>query len=95
MPYTARPGNYGERGSWLTVKRRSTPSPLSKHVPPVLIPMFTCPTCGITGSLSDHTIDAKGSVSPSVDCPGEIRHEDGTREPCSFHDSVILEGWKP
>lgn len=44
---------------------------------------LTCPN-GHAGDLSDHTIAADGTVSPSVVCP-----EAG----CGFHENVKLEGW--
>ena len=47
---------------------------------------FTCPRCGLTGSLSDHEIRPDGTVNPSVVCPGEG---------CDFHAFIRLEGWKP
>lgn len=44
---------------------------------------FTCPGCGVSGTLDDHEIHGDGKVEPSVDCP----------ENCGFHDMVTLEGW--
>ena len=44
----------------------------------------SCPECGITASLSRHTIAADGKVTPSLVCP---------YGGCSFHDHVVLEGW--
>ena len=46
---------------------------------------IACPECGKVCSLTNHKIDADGKVSPSVVCPG-----DG----CSFHEHIILDGWK-
>ncbi len=46
---------------------------------------FTCPRCGLTGSLADHEIRPDGTVSPSVVCPGEG---------CDFHAFIRLGGWK-
>lgn len=44
----------------------------------------TCPECGRTCSLLDHTIADDGAVHPSLVCP----YDD-----CSFHEWVKLEGW--
>ncbi len=45
---------------------------------------MTCPGCGTTGTLTQHSIDAQGNVKPSVDCTE-----------CEYHESgVVLEGWK-
>lgn len=49
----------------------------------VLSASFTCPF-GHFGTLTDHYIDADGTVQPSVICP-----EPG----CGFHEVVRLEGW--
>jgi hypothetical protein len=46
----------------------------------------SCPKCGQIASLSQHTIEADGTVKPSLVCP-----YDG----CSFHDHVKLKDWKP
>lgn len=40
-----------------------------------------CPGCGLKGDL-DHTVDEKGHVQPSLDCPE-----------CPYHEFVQLEGW--
>ena len=48
--------------------------------------LVACPKCGNIASLSDHEIDADGTVRPSLVCPFD---------PCKFHDHVKLEGWKP
>lgn len=45
---------------------------------------FTCPNCGELGSLSDHDINDKGIVTPSVVCSYE----------CGFHEMIRLEGWE-
>lgn len=47
---------------------------------------FTCPECHQLASLTDHTIEADGRVTPSVVCP-----TDG----CTFHQFIQLEGWQP
>lgn len=44
---------------------------------------FTCPDCGQTGSLADHSIHDDGRVDPSVVCPYD----------CTFHEFIVLEGW--
>ena len=46
---------------------------------------LSCPECGRVASLSDHTIDAAGNVSPSVVCP---------YQGCTWHVFVKLEGWE-
>jgi len=43
-----------------------------------------CPN-GHLATLTDHQIDANGTVAPSVVCP----------EDCSFHEFVRLVGWDP
>ena len=48
--------------------------------------LVACPKCGQIATLSDHEIDADGTVKPSLVCPFD---------PCRFHDHVKLEGWKP
>lgn len=48
--------------------------------------LMSCPVCAGVASLSNHTIDEAGKVSPSLVCPFRG---------CSFHDYVTLEGWKP
>lgn len=49
------------------------------------IVVMSCPKCGKLGRLDDHTIDAYGTVTPSVVCP---------RKECTFHDHVKLLGWE-
>lgn len=44
-----------------------------------------CPN-GHISSLSDHTIDDKGKVHPSLICPWPG---------CDFHEDVKLDGWNP
>lgn len=46
---------------------------------------FTCPKCGLPGTLEDHDIDIDGTVAPSVECPDEK---------CGFHDRIRLIDWK-
>lgn len=43
-----------------------------------------CAKCGEMASLSEHTIDAEGGVTPSVVCP---------RKGCGWHVHVTLDGW--
>lgn len=45
--------------------------------------MLVCPTCGQPASLSNHVIEADGSVTPSVVCPYE----------CPFHEFIQLADW--
>jgi hypothetical protein len=45
-----------------------------------------CPGCGKVASMSQHTIEPDGTVSPSAVCP---------YEGCTFHQWIRLEGWKP
>ena len=45
----------------------------------------SCPRCGRSASLSDHTIAADGTVTPSLVCP---------YEGCDFHDWIALFGWE-
>jgi len=47
--------------------------------------IVSCPGCGQSTSISQHTIDADGKVTPSLVCPFG----------CGFHDFVTLENWKP
>lgn len=44
---------------------------------------LSCPGCGQTASMSDHSIADDGTVTPSVVCPFE----------CGFHDYVKLLDW--
>lgn len=46
----------------------------------------SCPKCGKVASLSGHTIDDAGQVTPSLVCP----YLD-----CDFHEYIQLEGWTP
>lgn len=46
--------------------------------------LVACPLCGNVSSLSDHTIDNEGVVTPSLICP---------YPGCSFHEHVILQDW--
>ena len=45
---------------------------------------MSCPICGQSASLSQHNIDKKGNVSPSVVCPNNA---------CTFHEYVQLENF--
>jgi hypothetical protein len=45
-----------------------------------------CPLCGQVASMSQHTIEADGTVNPSAVCP---------YSGCTFHEWIRLEGWKP
>lgn len=47
--------------------------------------IVSCPGCGQSASLSDHTIGANGDVEPSLVCPAKG---------CSFHEHVTLVGWR-
>ena len=47
---------------------------------------MSCPDCGQSASLSEHSIYDGGKVSPSVVCPN-----DG----CNFHEYVKLLLWEP
>lgn len=44
-----------------------------------------CPGCGKLLSLGRHTIDADGTVTPSLVCPFRG---------CDFHEFVMLADWK-
>lgn len=44
---------------------------------------FTCPKCGMYGSLEDHEVTPAGEVSPSVECSNS----------CGFHEFIVLEEW--
>lgn len=46
--------------------------------------ILVCPTCQRPGSLTSHTIDAAGVVSPSVQC--------GYKD-CTYHEWVRLLDW--
>lgn len=45
-------------------------------------PYFSCPGCGRLTQMSNHTIDASGTVEASVGC-----------EACDFHEFVTLGGF--
>ena len=47
---------------------------------------LSCPKCGRVCSLSGHSIDKAGKVTPSVICG----YED-----CDFHDHLVLKDWRP
>jgi hypothetical protein len=47
--------------------------------------LISCPGCGAVQSLSCHSIDPKGFISPSFVCNGP--------RPCGFHGYIKLEGW--
>lgn len=54
----------------------------------IKIARFTCPLCGFSAGLghgSNHDIDERGKVHPSVVCDGRD---------CSFHEWVQLDGWE-
>jgi hypothetical protein len=53
-----------------------------------LTALMSCPDCGRLLSLSGHSIDAKGFVSPSVVC-------DRPNGGCGFHKFIKLQGWQP
>lgn len=48
--------------------------------------IISCPKCGFSASLRDHSIDDNGDVNPSLVCPGEG---------CGFHEWITLAGWEP
>jgi hypothetical protein len=48
--------------------------------------IVSCPTCGMSFSLSGHTIKPNGDVNPSLAC---------TAMSCAFHEHVRLVGWSP
>lgn len=61
-------------GTWLRITADGKPTA-----------RMTCPLCGATGTLVDHTIDHLGNVTPSVDCTQ-----------CQYHETgVVLVGWAP
>lgn len=45
---------------------------------------FTCPDCGLLGSLINHEVASDGTVTPSVVCPHN----------CGFHEFIKLIGWQ-
>lgn len=45
---------------------------------------MSCPDCGESASLSEHDIDEKGNVSPSVVCPNSD---------CNFHEHIQLKDY--
>jgi hypothetical protein len=45
---------------------------------------IACPQCGVLATLTDHSIAADGTVSPSVVCP---------TSGCSWHVQARLLGW--
>ena len=67
---------------WLEIKgkyRRITDTDRGKGTAHV-----SCPKCGQTASLCDHTIFPNGTVKPSLVCPWTG---------CNFHAYVVLEDW--
>ena len=44
----------------------------------------SCPKCGEVCSLTEHSVAADGTVSPSLVCPFN----------CGYHAMVKLQGWK-
>jgi len=52
----------------------------------VLSATIRCPDCQTVVTVTSHSIDAQGVVTPSVVCP-----MDG----CSWHVWVKLAGWQP
>ena len=85
MPLEAVLSPYGTPGSWHWIRRIRRPNvvnPGSSH-----ILMFTCPRCGIVGSVdwTYHKVDEEGKLTPALRCPG-----DG----CLFEEEIILVGWK-
>jgi len=48
--------------------------------------ILSCPKCGESQSLSEHTIDNNGEVNPSVVCY--------FKEKCDFHEWVTLANYK-
>jgi hypothetical protein len=52
------------------------------------IALVKCPGCGIESTLSanTHTVATDGTVTPSYVCP---------HTPCTFHEWVKLDGWRP
>lgn len=63
----------GKKGTWKEMRAVDV-----RHV------FVSCPGCGQSASMSDHTIAADGTVTPSVVCPFE----------CGFHDMVRLRDWR-
>ena len=47
-------------------------------------PWVRCPECGVRGALTDHSIAADGSISPSLVCPAG----------CGWHVFARLLGWE-
>ena len=77
LPRDARQTHVWPRpGEWAIVRRTDRADGPTAFV--------TCPHCGDSASLSGHSIDASGRVTPSLVCP-----TDG----CSWHVHVTLVGW--
>lgn len=58
--------------------------------------MLYCPNCHKPMSITNHSIDADGNVSPSVVCPNNLGLAQGIEkfgEKCQFHEFVRLDGW--
>lgn len=56
--------------------------------------IVSCPGCDRRWSLERWTIDADGSVHPSVNHSVVMRMCDGSEiQDCSFHEFIRLEGW--
>ena len=56
------------------------------------IPTITCPRCGHHGCLGNHTIDADGTVNPSIVCPMASCGDGVAR--CDAHYYGRLDGYK-
>lgn len=62
-------------GTWTFLRQSSERTEPSARV--------SCAKCGAMASISDHSIEGDGTVTPSVVCPDE----------CGWHVHVVLEGW--
>lgn len=86
-------GTWGQRGRWHGAIGLTDPwvKPAPMHY---RLAIMCCPACGFDVSLSRHTVQADGTITPSVVCPITGKHDPiGVLCPCGFHDNVKLLGW--
>lgn len=87
-------GAWGERGSWHGAVGVNDPwlHPGLMHYRTAIM---CCPACGQDVSLSKHTVQEDGTVTPSVVCPTKEEQDRGHSFmcPCGFHENLKLIGW--
>jgi len=74
-----------ERGTYRRVFDYWAEYLAKKGIPNTYWAELCCPGCGKVALLGrNHTVDANGTVHPSVVCPFP---------PCTFHEFIALDGW--